>query len=43
MIAAATLDDGMLIAVGFGAVALVWLFVASWLLGFVAFVKRMLG
>lgn len=38
-----SLDDGMTVALEFFAVGLLWLFIASVLLGLVDFIKRLLG
>lgn len=38
-----TLDDGFRVAAGFFALGLLWIFIASVLLGLVDFIKRVLG
>lgn len=38
-----SLDDGMTVALEFFALGVLWLFVASVLLGLVDFIKRILG
>lgn len=38
-----SIDDGMTVALEFFALGLLWLFIASVLLGLVDFIKRILG